>query len=318
MTMETAAHHVEGDVPIVHEEETVDRVIALLRAQSYGVADAIVVIDARGKLVGTIAPGALVQAPGTQLISELADRTCARVRGHDDQEHVASAALRGGGATVVVVDPEERPVGVVPAATLLAILRQEHVADLHRLAGIEVEHTRDRDALEGPPLRRARHRLPWLLFGLLGSMASALIMSRFEHLLARDLAIAFFVPAIVYLADAIGTQTEAIAIRGLSLSRLTLRHLLGEELRTGFVIGFTLAALAFPMVAVFFGDLRLAFAVSLAIVAAGTVATTIGLLLPWLLQRNGYDPAFGSGPVATILQDVTSLVVYFGLATLIK
>lgn len=315
---ETAAHHVETNVPIVHEHETVDRVIAMLRARRYAVADVVVVIDQRGKFLGTIAPSSLLHAPGTQMISDLADRTCARVLEVDDQEHVASTVLRGRGATVVVIDAEERPVGIVPAPALLAILRQEHVQDLHRLAGIESEHTRDRDALEGPPARRARHRLPWLLFGLVGSMVSALIMSRFEQLLARDLAIAFFVPAIVYLADAIGTQTEAIAVRGLSLSRLTLRHLLGQELRTGLLIGMTLAVVAFPMVALSFGDTRLAFAVSSAIVAAGTVATTIGLLLPWLLQHRGYDPAFGSGPVSTIIQDVTSLLVYFALATWIK
>jgi magnesium transporter len=41
------------------------------------------------------------------------------------------------------------------------------------------------------------------------------------------------------------------------------------------------------------------------------MATTIGLLFPWLLQRLGQDPALGSGPVATIVQDVLSLLVYF-------
>jgi magnesium transporter len=317
MPAQAVASHVVTGIPVAHEATRVDRVIAMLREPSYASADAILVIDDHGQLVGTVAVGALIHAPATQLIGELADRTCPYVHAHEDQEHVATAALRGGTALVVVVDSDRRPVGIVPAPALLAILRQEHVDDLHRLAGIETEHTRDREALEGPPLRRVRHRLPWLLVGLVGSMVSALIMARYETLLARDLAIAFFVPAIVYLADAIGTQTEAIVVRGLSLSRVTLRHLLGDELRTGLLIGATLAALAFPLVGVAFGDLRLAAAVSTAIVGAGMIATTIGLLLPWMLHRRGFDPAFGSGPVATIIQDVTSLIVYFALATLI-
>ena len=79
----------------------------------------------------------------------------------------------------------------------------------------------------------------------------------------------------------------------------------------------TLAALAFPIVAFGFSDSRLAFAVAAAIVVAGGVATSIGLLLPWFLQRLGSDPALGSGPVATIIQDVLSLVIYFAIATLI-
>lgn len=143
---------------------------------------------------------------------------------------------------------------------------------------------------------------------------SALVVSRFERVLHSNVAVAFFVPAIVYLADAIGTQTEAIVVRGLSLSRLSLRHLLFNELGTGLLIGACLGALAFPLIMLLFG-VQLALAVTVAILLAGAVATSIGLLLPWLWHRLGTDPAFGSGPVATIIQDVLSLLIYFALAT---
>jgi magnesium transporter len=63
--------------------------------------------------------------------------------------------------------------------------------------------------------------------------------------------------------------------------------------------------------------MRLSFAVSAAIVVAGGVATTIGLVMPWFLQRIGSDPAFGSGPLATIIQDVLSLLIYFAIASLL-
>jgi magnesium transporter len=57
--------------------------------------------------------------------------------------------------------------------------------------------------------------------------------------------------------------------------------------------------------------MRLATAVGAAILVAGSVATSCGLLLPWLLAKLGTDPAFGSGPVATVIQDVLSLLIYF-------
>jgi magnesium transporter len=314
---DTVARHVVADVPTADLRSTVDSAIAMLRSRAYAAADAVCVIDARGRLVGGVTPDALLAADGAQTLGAVVDRTYPRVRVHDDQEHVAGAALERQVASVAVVDGEGGLLGLVPARAMLEILRQEHVEDLHRLAGIQREALRDRDALEGPPVRRARHRLPWLLFGLGGSMIAAIIVSRFEAVLSRELATAFFVPAIVYLADAIGTQTEAIAVRGLSISRLGLRHLLADELRTGVLIGATLAVLAFPIVTIAFGDVHLAIAVSAAIVGAGSVATTIGLLFPWLLQRMGFDPAFGSGPVATIIQDVASLVIYLALATAI-
>ena len=81
------------------------------------------------------------------------------------------------------------------------------------------------------------------------------------------------------------------------------------------LIGLALGLLALPVAWLAFGDLRLAAAVALSILAAGAAATSIGLLLPWMLARTGIDPALGSGPMATIIQDVLSLLVYFALVT---
>jgi magnesium transporter len=37
-------------------------------------------------------------------------------------------------------------------------------------------------------------------------------------------------------------------------------------------------------------------------------------MLPWLFARLGYDPALGSGPLATVIQDVLSILIYFLVA----
>ena len=81
------------------------------------------------------------------------------------------------------------------------------------------------------------------------------------------------------------------------------------------MIGVVLAGLTYPVVLLAFGSADLALAVSIALIAAGGVATSIGLLLPWMLARLGSDPAFGSGPLATIIQDVLSLLIYFSVAS---
>jgi magnesium transporter len=313
---ESAAEHIVTRVPVALESERVAAVVERLAGGDFDSVTAVFVVDASRRLKGAIRLADLLRSPKDRLAGELADGDYPRVGPHHDQEHVAAEALERRASSVAVLDDDGRLIGAVPSLSLLDILRREHVEDLHRLAGIQRETERGRSALETAPARRARHRLPWLIFGLAGSMVAAVVVSRFERTLAGNLAIAFFVPAIVYLADAIGTQTEAVVVRGLSLSRLSLRHLLADELRTGLLIGLTLAVLAFPVVAVAF-DVRLALSVAAAILVAGGVATTIGLLLPWLLQRLGTDPAFGSGPVATIIQDVLSLLIYFVIATLI-
>jgi magnesium transporter len=136
-------------------------------------------------------------------------------------------------------------------------------------------------------------------------------MARFDELLQARVAVAFFVPGLVYLADAIGTQTEAIVVRGISLEHGPLRRLLLGELGTGLLLGLALGALSALGVLAWLGDARLAAAVGIALAAAGTIATSIGFALPWALAHSGRDPAFGSGPLATVIQDVLSLAVYF-------
>jgi magnesium transporter len=159
--------------------------------------------------------------------------------------------------------------------------------------------------------------LPWLLVGMAGSAVATAMMTRFEAALAAHIAVAFFIPAIVYLADAVGTQSEAVAVRSLSLTGADLLPLLAGELGTGILIGVTLGSLAFPLVWLGFGSAALATAVAIALTVASSVATTIGFMLPWLFSKLGYDPALGSGPLATVVQDVLSLVIYFQIASVL-
>jgi magnesium transporter len=172
-------------------------------------------------------------------------------------------------------------------------------------------------ALTASPYRRALYRLPWLLVGMAGSAIATATMVRFEAQIAANIAVAFFIPAIVYLADAVGTQTEAVAVRGLSLTGADLPPLLAGEVGTGVLIGMTLGSIAYPIVWFTFGNAALAATVALALVVAGSVAATIGFLLPWSFAKLGYDPALGSGPVGTVVQDVLSLLIYFFVASIL-
>ncbi|MBI5908069.1 MAG: magnesium transporter, partial [Burkholderiales bacterium] len=297
--------------------DTAEAVRQRIRQQGLRGWDLVCVIDDEERLLGTLTAAELLALPDAMVLDRAAASNGLRVHPGTDQERMASIALRHGVAAMPVVDEAGRLVGVVGSITLMDILRREHVEDLHRLAGITRETEQALQAIEEPPLRRARHRLPWLVVGLGGSMVATFVVVRFESVLAAKPALAFFVPGLVYLADAIGTQSEAVAVRGLSLSHIGIRRLIGGELRTGILVGLVLALLAFPMVWLVFGELRLAAAVALALAAASIVASTLGLLLPWLLTRFGFDPAYGSGPLATIVQDVLSLLIYFACVSVI-
>ena len=126
--------------------------------------------------------------------------------------------------------------------------------------------------------------------------------------------LAFFVPGIVYLADAVGTQTETVVVRGLSVG-ISIRQMLRREVWTGMVMG--LALVAFPIVWGRWGEWEVALGVALSLCAACSTATVAAMALPWMFERAGLDPAFGSGPLATVIQDLLSILIYFAIATAI-
>jgi len=313
MRHETVGAHLVASVGRWRSDETVAVTLARLTADKPECIEIICVTDGSERLVGALPIGRLFALDGAANLSEAMDPAFPRIGPAADQETAASLALHHRVDALPVVDSEGKLLGVMPSQALLQALRREHVEDLHLLAGIRREAVQARHAIDDPPMRSARHRLPWLLVGLAGGALATAVMAGFEATLQKTVAVAFFIPGLVYLADAVGTQSEAIAVRGLSLTRSGIGHLLASELRTGMLIGGALGLIAYLPILLAFGDAWLAAAVSISIFFASSAAAAIGLGLPWLLARRGLDPAYGSGPVATVIQDILSILVYFAV-----
>jgi magnesium transporter len=212
---ETVGAHVIASALHARPGERAAAVLARLAAEKPATLELVLGVDARGHLLGAASLSRVVALQPDEPIDKALERDFPRVRPDTDQERAASLALHHGVDALPVVDEDGRALGVMPAQALMQVLRREHVEDLHVLAGIQRESSQARHAIEDPPMRRVRHRLPWLLAG---------------------------------------------------------------ELRTGMAIG-----------------------------------AALGLLLPWWLARLGRDPALGSGPIATVIQDILSLLVYFAV-----
>jgi magnesium transporter len=141
-------------------------------------------------------------------------------------------------------------------------------------------------------------------------MVSALIMGAFEATLESNVLVALFVPAIVYMAGAVGAQTQTVLIRAFAIG-VTTREVLVRELITGILMGLFIGATFLGFAALVWGDINVALAVSVALFASAAVAVAVALALPSFFQRLGLDPAFGSGPLATLIQDLLSIGTYF-------
>ena len=313
---ETAASHMVTQIPRATVTTRVNTVIQSLRGQTFECADTVFVTDDEGRLEGIVRINDLF-ADGDRRIGEIMEPEHAAVRIGDDQEKIALLAMQLDMIAVPVVDNNSRLIGAVPPEALFRILRAEHMEDLQRLAGIASHDQGPVVALNAPLYDRFRRRLPWLVVGLLASSIITFVMAGFEQSLSANIAVAFFVPALVYIAGAIGTQAVSVAVRGLSADNISIAALLRDELIIGMAIGASLGLISFVLVFLAFGDAALALAVGLAVLMGGTVSAVVGFGLPWVFKRLGSDPALGSGPMCTIIQDVTSLSVYFFLVSVL-
>lgn len=309
---ETAASHMVTHIPRAYVNTPVDTVILSLRGQNFECADTVFVTDSTGRLEGIVRINDLF-ADGERQIGEIMEPEHEAVRHDDDQEQIAVLAMQLNMIAVPVVDNDEMLIGAVPPEALFKILRAEHMEDLQRFAGIVAHEEGPQVALDAPLYDRFRRRLPWLIFGLFASSVITFLMMGFERTLSANVAVAFFVPALVYIAGAIGTQAVSVAVRGLSTDNISIGGLLRDELIIGLAIGLSLGTIAFISVFVVFDDGALSLAVGLAVLGGGAVSAVVGFGLPWIFQRLGSDPALGSGPICTIVQDVASLSIYFVL-----
>ncbi len=309
----TASEHVCTLVPVASPQTTAGELRESMAGVHFESATHIGVCD-DGKLVGVLRVEELFGALSDAKVGDIMDADPPAVAPGVDQEKAAWKALQHGESALAIIDNGGRFVGFIPPDRLLAVLLHEHDEDLARLGGFLHDSSMARAASEEPVVKRFWHRVPWLLVGLLGALLAADIVGAYEQQLQANVMLAFFIPGIVYLADAVGTQTEALVIRGLSVG-VSIGGVVRREVYTGLLVGVTLAAVFFPIGLWRWGDASMVAAVALAILAACTTASAVALTLPWLFNRLGLDPAFGSGPLATVIQDLLSVIIYLRIAT---
>lgn len=163
--------------------------------------------------------------------------------------------------------------------------------------------------------RLAWMRAPSLIIGLVMGFALSFVTSRFEQVLEKNISVAFFIPFIVYMADAVGTQTQAIYTRDLGNGTAKFSTYLFKESGLGIIMGIFFGCVTFLIITTWFQSMMLATAVSLATFFAISTAPIVAILVTEVLQLEHQDPAIGAGPIATVIQDAVSILVYGAIAS---
>lgn len=318
---ESAGRILTKAVPCVAEDATAAQVERLLRDQSedFETINYLYVVSKEQILKGVLSVRELFRLPNQAKIGDFMQKKIISVRPHTDQERVAQVALKHNLKAVPVVTKEGEFLGVVSSDTILSVLNQEHTEDVLRFAGVRHKHTKTAPGellLSGSPFMHVRLRLPWLVLGLVGGVAAAVVVGWFESTLAEQLILAAFIPAIVYMADAVGSQTQMLFIRALSVDEtLSVGKYLKRELIVNFLLGLVLSVLAFCLSFVWLQSILVSSILGISIFLTVWFTVIVAIALPWFFSRAGQDPAVASGPLATVVRDIVSLCIYLLVAT---
>lgn len=272
------------------------------------------VIDEDLRLVGVLSLRDLIITDDDTMISEMMSDRVVSISVGDDQEEAARQMRDYDLLALPVVDFQNHLLGIITVDDIIDVIDEEASDDYSKLAGIS-----DIDKMDKSPFTAAKKRLPWLIILLFLGMFTASLIGRFEDTLSKVPIVAVFIPLIAGMAGNAGTQSLAVAVRGIATGEMEDSgkfKIILKEAGTGILTGAICGVVVSLVIFVWKHDLILGLLVGFAILASLLVATIGGSLVPLIMHKLKIDPAVASGPFITTMNDITSILIYFGLATM--
>jgi magnesium transporter len=320
--MTTEFVSVSGETPV---DEALGAVRRIARSERVEAMNTIYTTDARGRLQGVLSLRELLAAPEGSKVSDVAWQEVQTVPVTADRAQVARVTREYDLVAVPVVDDNGVIQGVVTVDDVIDALVEEHTEDVQRFGGME--------ALDMPYtqigfFQMIGKRAPWLAALFLSEMLTTTAMGHFQGELEKAVVLALFVPLIISSGGNSGSQATSLIIRSLALGEIKLRDwwkIVLRELPSGLMLGAILGLLGIARILLWQNlglanyphPNLLALTVGFALVGVVTFGSLAGSMLPFILQRLGFDPASASAPFVATLVDVTGLSIYFYVALLI-
>ncbi|WP_018931733.1 magnesium transporter [Gracilibacillus lacisalsi] len=271
------------------------------------------VIDEDKKLVGVVSYKDLLLADLQDKVKEVMYRRVVKADVHTDQEEVAKLISRYDFVSLPIVESDNTLVGVVTVDDVIDVVMQEANEDIEKLSA-----SGKAIGFNTKPFVAAYKRLPWLILLLFIGLISGSIISSFEETLESVVALAFFMPLIAGMTGNTGTQSLAVVVRGLVSEDLNFKQVLKlilRELWVGIIIGVTCGLMIAVIAYLWRGNMTLGLVVGSSLLITLIIGTLAGTIIPLILYKLKIDPAVASGPLITTINDIFSLLIYFGIAT---
>lgn len=303
------------EIVAIREQLTVGQALRIVRERGAEAETVytLPVVDEGRRLIGVVELRDLVLSDLDAPVSELVDHEVPRSRATDDAEAAARLMRETNVLNLMIVDSEERLVGVFTIDDAVEVIEAADTEDAARQAGSA--------PWQGHYMfvsvwRLARTRALWLLLLILAATLTVNVLQVFEATLEEMTALALFIPLLVGTGGNAGAQAATAAVRALAVGEVRTSDLLAvvwRECRVGLLLGGMVGVVGLALAAVLV-DRDIAVVVALSLVMICAWAATVGATMPLLARRLGIDPAVVSAPMVTTLVDATGLLIYFLVA----
>jgi magnesium transporter len=269
------------------------------------------VIDDFERLRGIITLKNLILSNPSLMLTDVVNPKVISVSTSTDSEAVANMFKKYNLVVLPVVNALGQLVGRITADDVVEVIKEEAKEDYQLMSGI----TEDVDATDKVWLL-SRARLPWLIIGLAGGIASSRFIALYEDQIKIHPEMAFFMPLIAAMGGNAGVQSSAIVVQGLANNTLGTKNILPKilkELRVALINAIICSALLFGYNQLFSNSYALASTVSVALFSVIIFASLLGTFIPLLLEKLKVDPAIATGPFITTTNDLLGLALYFSI-----
>ena len=173
---------------------------------------------------------------------------------------------------------------------------------------------------------REHARFPWLLIGIVGGIANAMILDGDDASWQTVLpGMALFIPLIGGTGGNVGTQSSAIVVQGLANGSLELKNA-GKHLFKEFFVALLNAVLIAGLVWAYNwifptdpDNMKISnlttLAVCVSLFSVVIFASVFGTFVPIVLEKLKIDPAIATGPFVTVTNDIVGMVIYMAIST---
>ena len=310
----TAGGLLNNDVISVRPENTLEVVLRYLR--SHGElpenTDKIFVVSKENLYLGELLISKLITSEPSSTVEEVMDQSVDPIIFNQEDKEVARIFERENLVSIAVLDDENKLIGRITIDDVVDVIMEDADQNILGMAGIAEDTF-------APPGRAAKSRVFWLSMNLLTAFIAAFTINIFQDTLDKIVYLAVLMPIVASMGGVAATQTLTIVIRGLTLDQINTSNmswLFKRELAVSIINGIVLAILVGGATYLWFGDVKLGFLISGALIINLISSVIAGIFVPLFLRKMKQDPAIAGSVVVTTVTDVIGFFSFLGLATL--